>query len=279
MQYQYSAGNYLSARGAANYAWGPYGQLISKTEGAVTTEYGCNAQRLMNAVKVGGAAAANYEYDALGRRVKAVEGGTTIVTLHSGNDIVHEIMLRRAVDPPLEPPPPETWIIIDDPVGPITMDPAPAPQGSGITVTSYLALNGKYLAKIVRENANPAQTFFLHTDMVDSVRAITDSAGEVVARLEYEPFGLLTTSTCPMAAGAHRFTGKPEDGATELYYFGARYYGPEVGRFISRDPVCYGLNWYSYCSLSPAVAGPLCIAYRISDIICTPETRRCRPCQ
>ena len=51
VQYQYSAGNYLSSRGAANYAWGPYGQLISKTEGAVTTEYGYNAQRLMNAVK------------------------------------------------------------------------------------------------------------------------------------------------------------------------------------------------------------------------------------
>ncbi len=124
-----------------------------------------------------------------------------------------------------------------------------------MTVTCYLALNGKYLAKIVRENSNPAQTFFLHTDMIGSVRAITDSAGEVVARFEYEPFGLLTMSTCSMAAGAHRFTGKPEDSATELYYFGARYYGPEVGRFISRAPTCYGLNWYSYCSLIPAVAG------------------------
>ena len=51
MQYRYDPGNYLKARGAANYAWGPYGQLISKTEGAVTTEYGYNAQRLMNAVK------------------------------------------------------------------------------------------------------------------------------------------------------------------------------------------------------------------------------------
>jgi RHS repeat-associated protein len=222
VQYQYSAGNYLSTRGAASYTWGPYGQLISKTENAVTTEYGYSAQRLMNAVKVGGAAAANYEYDALGRRVKAVEGGTTIVTLHSGNDIVYE---------------------------------ARTEPGQSATATCYLALNGKCLAKIVRENANPAQTFFLYADMVGSIRAITDSAGGVAARFEYEPFGLLTMSTGPMAAGAHRFTGKPEDGATEFYYFGARYYDPEVGRFISRDPICYGSNWYLCRSLNPAVAG------------------------
>ena len=87
--------------------------------------------------------------------------------------------------------------------------------------------------------------------MVGSIRAITDSAGEVVARFEYEPFGLLTMSTGPMAAGAHRFTGKPEDEATELYYFGARYYDPEVGRFTSRDPAKDGLNWHTYCANNP----------------------------
>ena len=121
--------------------------------------------------------------------MKAVEGGTTVATLHSGDDIVYE---------------------------------ARTESGQGATSTCYLALNGKYLAKIVRENPDPAQTYYLHADMVGSIRAITGSAGEVVARFEYEPFGLLTVSTGPMAAGAHRFTGKPEDEATELYYFGAR---------------------------------------------------------
>ncbi|MEA4884640.1 MAG: RHS repeat-associated core domain-containing protein, partial [Clostridia bacterium] len=119
------------------------------------------------------------------------------------------------------------------------------------TVTCYLVLNGKYLAKMVQENSDPAQTYFLHTDMVGSIRAITDSAGQVVARFEYEPFGLLTMSTGPMASRAHRFTGKPEDGATELYYFGARHYDPEIGRFISRNPVRQGLNWYAYAGNSP----------------------------
>jgi RHS repeat-associated protein len=149
-----------------------------------------------------------------------------------------EIVFPCPDDPPPPPPPP----------------PPPAPEYD-VTVTCYLALSGKYLAKIVRENSNPARTYFLHADVVGSIRAITDSAGQVVARFDYEPFGLLAMSTGPMASGAHRFTGKPEDEATGLYYFGARYYDPEVGRFTGRDPICYGLNWYSYCSLSPAVAG------------------------
>ena len=80
---------------------------------------------------------------------------------------------------------------------------------------------------------------------------VTDSSGEVAERFEYEPFGLVATSTGPLASGAHRFTGKPEDGAIGLYYFGARYYDPEVGRFTSRDPAKDGLNWYVYCINNP----------------------------
>ncbi|MEW6619834.1 MAG: RHS repeat-associated core domain-containing protein [bacterium] len=33
------------------------------------------------------------------------------------------------------------------------------------------------------------------------------------------------------------FTGKEYDEATGLYYFGARYYDPKVGRFITKDPI------------------------------------------
>ncbi len=88
---------------------------------------------------------------------------------------------------------------------------------------------------------------------IRSARASTDSSGEVVARFEYEPFGLVVTSIGPLASEAHRFTGKPEDGAIGLYYFGARYYDPETGRFISRDPARDGLNWYEYCRSNPLV--------------------------
>ena len=104
------------------------------------------------------------------------------------------------------------------------MDPDPPPPQHDTTVTCYITVNGKYLAKVVQENSNAAQIFFSHTDMVGSVRAITDSTGQVVARFEYEPFGLLSMSVGSAASDAHRFTEKPQDSGAGLYYFGARYH-------------------------------------------------------
>ncbi|MDI6783358.1 MAG: RHS repeat-associated core domain-containing protein, partial [bacterium] len=38
--------------------------------------------------------------------------------------------------------------------------------------------------------------------------------------------------------------------ATGLYYFGARWYDPQVGRFITKDPA-FNLNPYPYCYNNP----------------------------
>ena len=54
----------------------------------------------------------------------------------------------------------------------------------------------------------------------------------------------------------YRYTGKPED-PSGLYYYGARYYDPLIGRFTTRDTVFGGLgdpqsqNRYAYCRNNP----------------------------
>jgi RHS repeat-associated protein len=253
VQCQYLPGNYLRTRGTTAYSWGPYGQLTSKTQGQTRTDYAYSAQRLMSEVKVDGAALAKYEYDAMGRRIRAIEGESTVITLHSGNDIVYEVRTMSQAagsNAGLNAIPGDPIIV--DPIGLIIEDPPTSPVTEyDRLVTCYLVLNGKHLAKVVQQDLDSAEAYFCHTDMLGSIRAITDSSGEVAARFEYEPFGLVATSTGPLASGAHRFTGKPEDGAIGFYYFGARYYDPEVGRFTSRDPIYHGANWYSYCSSNP----------------------------
>ena len=49
------------------------------------------------------------------------------------------------------------------------------------------------------------------------------------------------------------FTGRRYDSDTALYYYRARYYSPELGRFISADPIGYlgGLNLYAYVGNNP----------------------------
>ncbi|MBF0386191.1 MAG: RHS repeat-associated core domain-containing protein, partial [Candidatus Omnitrophica bacterium] len=59
------------------------------------------------------------------------------------------------------------------------------------------------------------------------------------------------------AAAMYYFTGKPFDDETGLYYYGARYYSPQIGRFITPDTIVQSpgdpqtLNRYSYCGNNP----------------------------
>jgi RHS repeat-associated protein len=78
-----------------------------------------------------------------------------------------------------------------------------------------------------------APIFFLHSDERGTCDLVTDLEGRVAARYEYEPFG------CPLgpAAGDEGpvFHGRPWMAAIGLYRFGARWYEPRLGRFLTPD--------------------------------------------
>ena len=83
--------------------------------------------------------------------------------------------------------------------------------------------------------AQPAVVKYYHLDGVGNVRAISDAAGQVIERHDYLPFG---EESNPQPSGdARKFTGKERDSETGFDYFGARYYGSEMGRFTTVDPV------------------------------------------
>ena len=49
------------------------------------------------------------------------------------------------------------------------------------------------------------------------------------------------------------FTGKLHDENTGLYYFNARWYDSDMGRFITEDPARDGRNWFVYCENNPLI--------------------------
>ncbi|BAS27244.1 hypothetical protein LIP_1393 [Limnochorda pilosa] len=82
------------------------------------------------------------------------------------------------------------------------------------------------------------------------MQALTDRKGEVVVQYYYEVFGQVWAGLMG-PYNRYAFTGKEYDPKTGLYYFGARWYDPEVGRWTSQDPVRDGLNWYAYVGNRP----------------------------
>jgi RHS repeat-associated protein len=80
------------------------------------------------------------------------------------------------------------------------------------------------------------KVFFYHTDPSGSPLAMTDQNGIVVWGADYKPFGEEQTITGTIENN-EKFIGKEKDKETGLYYFGARYMDPKIGRFVSPDPV------------------------------------------
>jgi len=78
---------------------------------------------------------------------------------------------------------------------------------------------------------------FTMTDHLHSSTIITDEAGSVVQRMDYEPYGnLIENARSGNPAGIrHTYTGQEDDFGTGLMYYGARYYDPVVGMFTSAD--------------------------------------------
>lgn len=83
---------------------------------------------------------------------------------------------------------------------------------------------------------------------------LSDESGNVVAHYEYSPFGSLTkTEGAYAASNPFRFSSEYFDEETGLVYYNYRYYNPELGRWISRDPIEEqgGYNLYGMIGNNP----------------------------
>ena len=97
---------------------------------------------------------------------------------------------------------------------------------------------------IAKEENNEIK--YIHKDNLGSTRAVTDLSGEVLEESTYLPYG----ENLDSSRETFTFTGKELD-SSGLQYFGARYYDPSLGRFITLDPIKDGVNHYVYVSNNP----------------------------
>lgn len=76
-------------------------------------------------------------------------------------------------------------------------------------------------------------THYFHSDHLGSVRAITNSSGNVVTRQAYYPYGEVRSQEGQ--ASAYGYMGTERDEVTKENYFGNRYLNPRLGRWDSPD--------------------------------------------
>jgi len=95
-------------------------------------------------------------------------------------------------------------------------------------------------------------TASLVTDALGSTIGLGNAAGSIATQYNYTPHGAATQSGTA-SANSFQFAGQQNDG-TGLNYDRARYYSPNLGRFISQDPLGFaggGSNLYQYAGDDP----------------------------
>ncbi|MEA5667135.1 RHS repeat-associated core domain-containing protein [Stenotrophomonas sp. MH1] len=119
--------------------------------------------------------------------------------------------------------------------------------------TQYVYLGGSLVA--FREAVGTVITpKYQHTDALGSPITVTGADKAVLERNEYEPYGQVVNATAKDGPG---FTGHVLDAATGMNYMQQRYYDPQIGRFLSVDPVTAyknpvgAFNRYWYANNNP----------------------------
>jgi RHS repeat-associated protein len=115
---------------------------------------------------------------------------------------------------------------------------------------------------------------FYHADALGSIIALTDANGAVRTRYNYSPYGV-TQVIGEASENPFQFTARGKD-ETGLCYYRAGYYSPEMGGFISEDPIDIlgGINYYAYTFNNPVnFVDPLGL-YGTND--CSYYEKRCK---
>ena len=185
-----------------------------------------------------------YRHDGLGRLVSAqrisVPGKADLTTTY-GYTADGRLAWRKEGTAARE------WLIYDG--------------SQAVVQTTDSALNWTHVwagSRLVRSTKHPAGTVYHpHQDRLGSIVVITRSGGP--DRALYDPYGRLvaafSTITNDTFAVPYGYAGARWEATSGLYQMGARWYDPELGRFIEQDPIgeAGGLNLYAYVGSSPTL--------------------------
>jgi RHS repeat-associated protein len=204
----------LQHDGVYDYDYDDNGNMETRIGPEGTTTYAWDCANNLVQINYAGGGSSTFVYDESGRRIKKTDpDGTVTYYIYSGGSVI----CTESTD--------------------------------GTGTTEYYYANGKLRAS--SGDNNHEHIYYHHSDYLGTTRLVTSSLGEVSGRFDNHPFGEPLSLEDPGDPGRFTFTGKEQDEDSGLYYFNARYYDSETGRFISPDPIASYSNPYSYCANNP----------------------------
>jgi RHS repeat-associated protein len=170
-----------------------------------------------------------YTYDATSRRIQRQHltptNTQTTTCFYDSWNVIHE---RTTNATPTETTP--ATLITTHHWG---LDLSNTLQGAG-------GVGGLLHSKTTNNSALPNNATSAKHYLYDANGNITDlltPTGTLTAHYEYDPFGNTLNATAQ--ENPYRFSTKPYDPITHLHYYGYRFYFPQLGRWLSRDPYEY----------------------------------------
>jgi RHS repeat-associated protein len=104
------------------------------------------------------------------------------------------------------------------------------------------------------ENSQSVVNSYFHDDGRGNVTALLEPNGFPVANYEYDPFGnMISMSGLLAAQNKYRFSSKEWNDNAGLYYYGYRFYDPNMQRWLNRDPIQEwgGINLFGFVGNNP----------------------------
>jgi RHS repeat-associated protein len=206
----------------ASFTYDPNGNLESKLvedtgSPPVTWGYHYDFEDRLERVERDGVIVEQYYYDALGRRVVSEQGSPPTSAM------AYVYVGGRAL---------YEW------------------DAFTRTGLKYVYVNGALIARIYEDSS---MDYYFH-DANGNVRLVLDESKNPMFGTDYKPFG---EEIGQVGSERYKYAGEEHDQDTGLYYYGARFYDPDLGRFITEDPeggslkISQTLNSYVYVINNP----------------------------
>ena len=113
-----------------------------------------------------------------------------------------------------------------------------------------------------------AVDFFLYDANGNVGQLVNALTGDIDAHYEYDPFGrLISTEGSKANQNPYRFSTKPMDAETGLYYYGYRYLDVDLGRWVNRDPIGERGGWNLYGFVGNGITNSIDLLGLQKDIV------------